>query len=1581
MISHSIITRASAGDTALKQIDTYYKDAKDDYYSKENQPSQWQGKLAQELGLNGVVDKENFIDLLAGKDPKDYRKQLRPDKFNRKEANTRLAIDLTFNAPKSISIESLVNNKSDVLKAHEEAVAKTLAIIEERAETRIKHNGISQVEKTGKLAIAKFRHETNRNLDPHLHTHAVIVNLTKRADGQYRALHNDEIIKHTKDFTKIYQGFLAKELKEKGYAIRVTKDGFELAHINDEQIKAFSSRSKEINAELESKGLTRETATTADKQNAALDTRQRKNEKDIVQARHKWRITANQIGITGYKAQPVIAVQATAGQGTVKQKSMNDFENVFNTGKDEKTNLFKAEYLLNDYQKQYQQVKNQERTEQGGSNSESRATAERGSHADSRDRAGAGLVDGRPTRAAHAGIHGTAGASTGTGAEASRTATVSTTAETRAKGQGDSERTGQTIGGIESQYSQLGENSYSRFGNSRTLYGYGIDQEKDFAGAFSQQIQQQHNPTGTENFSDSMRAMPSITMANLDTSSHMLLPANQEIQLFQSRTEYFIGLRGDSDRFRNDESGIKDDKEDLDDIMAMDYHMADNLRLKWQDTLEDIESSDINTNELYVQNVDDLKRYAVNHLTDKDHIIEHDTLKNILVEKGLGIIDYSQVDDIIEEMKNENWIIKTDAMYKLNGKIYTDYALKDHLGVYEQVDDKQFSNILERNGVEKLNSIYTTQRAINVDNNIINKLEQSKGIYNPTYNTEEANLKLDNTTLKKEQRQCAEMILTTNDSVVGIQGYAGTGKSFMVSKTKEILEEKGKELHIFAPYASQVKNLQKDGLDANTVAKFLLSKKMQEKLDENSVIVIDEAGVLNSKQMSQILNLREQIGCQLVLLGDKAQTKAVEAGTPFELMQKHGMTTGELKDIQRQKDEQLRESVIKSVQGDFKKSVELLKDLYQVEKKEDRHNAIVNKYMSFSENEREQTLIVSGSNADRRSINELIREQQGVKGKGIETTKLIQADKSTEELSHAITYYKGDYVTFNKVNKKDGIEANKAYEVLGRDLKTNHLIVRGDDNQEISVKLTKAKQASCYTAEDMELSVGDKIRITKTDKEKGISTGDLFEIKSLSRDAGEAYAEDKNGMGYTFKVEEKHHIDHSHAMTVHAAQGLTYDNVICDFNTKSRTLSQETYYVGVSRARENAFIFTNSIEEMPDKISQTATKHNATDLIDNHKDMGLYNHLNNDIIVNNQNLIDGANINKDKNQVEQGGYGQAESDKWKAMIDYVDDFVTSNSTNEKIANFVINQYEDKEEFYNQNSFGKNLEYNTTLNSFHSDDHTMDSGVRDLIAYQIKEDSDLHNNNLSATISQYVAVDEPQHAKMIDDTVAYLQGNDNVNMSDVNKVMETYATNKVHEEYASYVEATNKELVLDTKFDEPSNKINPAEEYFHNFVEPQLNKLGLNFDKLTYKGDDENYFRADLALENPNVNSQYEASLRINEDGGVELKINKFTDLGHEQKGKYEDVSHIFNQTDIENGEVNLSKKTFEVEVKRGHPSNDYNGTEAMDETIISKTNHAGIANRIFDDSDFATHLKGASLKKDGQELVNSKDRDNSMEMD
>ena len=1153
MISHSIITRSNAGSGAVGSIDNYYQDAKDDYYSKENQPSEWQGKLAIDLGLNGNVNKQQFMDLLAGKDPNNYKNKLRDNSFKKKNDNERLAIDLTFSAPKSISIEALVNDKIEVLKAHEMAVTKTLEIIEQKAQARQKTSKKNRkVETTGNLAIAKFRHETNRNLDPQLHTHAVIVNITKRKDGEYRALHNDEIIKNTKDFTKIYQGYLAKQLKELGYHLRVTRDGFELAHINDNQIKAFSTRSQEINAELESKGLNRETATTLDKQSASLGTRKAKTEKDIIQTRASWRLIANELNINSFNN--VIKVDVKSNELNQKQKSFNTFDNAFNRNeKIEKIN--QVEYLYNDRNKQAKAEKSTQKSEIGRTNSTER--------------------------------------------------TIDTTGRTNSTDnkQVESEREpkARSEQGLTSTTRKPENDRNSGYRNTFFLSGENGFREKSiFTKTDSKYKKWEINSEGTENISDDMRIMPRFTMEDTSKRGGVLLPNSEKVYFQQFRTSYDLGLRGSGNSISNDEP--RRIEESLDEIMKADL-MNDSLSLQWKNKLDNvITENDLDFDELFVSSVEELKSFTVKHLIDKTHTINYDDLKKTLIDKGLGLIDYSDADKIIDEMIKDDQLIKTDAMYKLNGKLYTDYMIRDHIGIYEKIDNETFEKLLEKNNVEKISTVFTTKSGLKIDENILAMLDKSNNSYERAYTKEEAELKLDQTTLKQEQRKASEMILTSDNAVLGIQGYAGTGKSFLISKTKEILEEAGRELHIFAPYSSQVKNLQDDGLEANTVAKFLKSSKMQDSLNENSVIVIDEAGVLNSKQVEQILQVREKIGCQVVLLGDKAQTKAVEAGTPFELLQNNGMETTELKDIQRQKDLDLRQAVISSVQGDFEKSVDNLKNLYEVKSKDERHIAIVQKYLELSESERDNTLIVAGTNADRKNINDLIRDQLETKGKGFDFEKLTKVDLSNAEKEKAVNYHIGEYITMSNVygkDKKNEIVKDEPYKIIGRNSKKNTLTIQtGSGNKEISID--PKKSINSYTEDKIELSVGDKIRVTTANKEKCLVTGDILEVKSLDKEKGLAYLEDKKGNSFTFKSNEKNFIDHSYAMTINSSQGLTVSNVICDFNTKSQTLGQETYYVGISRAKNNAFIFTDSISDFPNKIANATTKHNATELIDNY---------------------------------------------------------------------------------------------------------------------------------------------------------------------------------------------------------------------------------------------------------------------------------------------------------------------------------------------------------------------------------------------
>ncbi|WP_041127068.1 MobF family relaxase, partial [Xanthomonas citri] len=273
----------------------HYFSAADDYYAKEN-PGEWQGQGAQVLGLTGPVEQAQFSRLLDGQLPNGERIQTTFDPTDNKK---RMGLDLTFSAPKSVSMQALVAGDKDVTAAHDRAVTRALEQVERLAEARKKVKGKSYRERTGNMVIGKFRHEMSRAKDPQLHTHSVVLNMTQRADGAWRALSNEDIFRVQHEVDALYKAELARGLQALGYAIRLVDDqgNFELDHISRDQIEAFSARSRIIEEALANEGKTRATATTLEKQIISLATRPRKDESDRDLVKQYWVEKSREFGI------------------------------------------------------------------------------------------------------------------------------------------------------------------------------------------------------------------------------------------------------------------------------------------------------------------------------------------------------------------------------------------------------------------------------------------------------------------------------------------------------------------------------------------------------------------------------------------------------------------------------------------------------------------------------------------------------------------------------------------------------------------------------------------------------------------------------------------------------------------------------------------------------------------------------------------------------------------------------------------------------------------------------------------------------------------------------------------------------------------------------------------------------------------------------------------------------------------------------------------------------------------------------------------------------------------------------------
>ncbi|GJI56972.1 conjugal transfer protein TraI [Rodentibacter sp. JRC1] len=237
-----------------------YYSQEDNYYFLGEQSTKWFGEGAKRLGLEGAVDKETFKQVLEG-----YLPDGSDLSHIRKGENVhRPGYDYTFSAPKSVSLLALIKGDKDVLNAHKSAVEKVMTEIESLASTRSMETREKDIVETKNLVTALFLHDTNRNLEPHLHTHAIVANATyDTTTEKFKTLSTDKV-GNEQGFVevtwnnkialgKLYRSFLKEELAAQGFEFEHTgKNGlWEIKGIPAEVLKEFSTRRQEILASVE----------------------------------------------------------------------------------------------------------------------------------------------------------------------------------------------------------------------------------------------------------------------------------------------------------------------------------------------------------------------------------------------------------------------------------------------------------------------------------------------------------------------------------------------------------------------------------------------------------------------------------------------------------------------------------------------------------------------------------------------------------------------------------------------------------------------------------------------------------------------------------------------------------------------------------------------------------------------------------------------------------------------------------------------------------------------------------------------------------------------------------------------------------------------------------------------------------------------------------------------------------------------------------------------------------------------------------------------------------------------------------
>jgi conjugative relaxase-like TrwC/TraI family protein len=229
-----------------------------DYYLNQQElQGHFYGLLSERLGITGPTDKETFFALCDNRSPITGG-NLTP----RNKAHRTIAYDISFHAPKSVSVVSALSEDDHIRKAFQESVRQTMSEMEKDMMTRVRRKGKDEDRYTGEMLISEFLHQTSRpaegnTSDPHLHIHNLVQNVTWDAhERRYKAGQFREINRSMPYYQQMYHKLFSDKLMSLGYKVRKTKSAFEIEGVPAHVIDLFSKRTNEIGQFAKEHGIT-----------------------------------------------------------------------------------------------------------------------------------------------------------------------------------------------------------------------------------------------------------------------------------------------------------------------------------------------------------------------------------------------------------------------------------------------------------------------------------------------------------------------------------------------------------------------------------------------------------------------------------------------------------------------------------------------------------------------------------------------------------------------------------------------------------------------------------------------------------------------------------------------------------------------------------------------------------------------------------------------------------------------------------------------------------------------------------------------------------------------------------------------------------------------------------------------------------------------------------------------------------------------------------------------------------------------------------------------------------------------------
>ncbi|MDX5933078.1 Ti-type conjugative transfer relaxase TraA [Acidiphilium acidophilum] len=370
--------------------------------------------------------------------------------------------------------------------------------------------------------------------------------------------------------------------------------------------------------------------------------------------------------------------------------------------------------------------------------------------------------------------------------------------------------------------------------------------------------------------------------------------------------------------------------------------------------------------------------------------------------------------------------------------------------------------------------------------------------------------------LAEEQRAAVAHIAGPERIAVAV-GLAGAGKSTMLAAAREAWEAQGYQVHGAALAGKAAEGLEEAaGIGSRTLASWSRGwDRGFDKLGPHSVLVIDEAGMVGSKQLSRFITEVDQAGAKLVLVGDPEQLQPIGAGAAFRaIAERTGFAA--LEGVRRQREDWQRAASVDF--GQYRTAAGLAayaerEAIHFAESGDQAREAVIRDALADMENRPDGSrLVLAHRRADVRALNEAIRTARQARG----------------ELGH------------------------------------------GEAGSEFTYQTTEGART---------FAPGDRILFRENNRGLGVKNGMLGTVAQAEAGRLEVRLDSVAGPGrgrmVSVSMADYAAVDHGYATTIHKSQGATVDRA---YVLASGTMDRHLTYVAMTRHRDGVQLYAGRDE-------------------------------------------------------------------------------------------------------------------------------------------------------------------------------------------------------------------------------------------------------------------------------------------------------------------------------------------------------------------------------------------------------------------